>query len=69
MLKLLANLKETWLSVISIVLLLVIQANADLALPDYTSRIVNIGIQQGGIENTAPEVLRKQTMEATLLFT
>lgn len=47
MLKVLKNLKKTWVSVIIIILLLILQATADLALPDYTSKIVNIGIQQG----------------------
>lgn len=39
------------------------------SLPDYTSRIVNIGIQQGGIENSSPEVIRKSSMDNVLLFT
>lgn len=45
MLKVLKNLKHSLISVIIIVLLLCIQAMADLALPDYTSKVVNIGIQ------------------------
>lgn len=57
------------LSVIVIVLLLCVQAWADLSLPDYTSKIVNIGIQQGGIENAVPEVIRKEQMDTLLLFT
>ena len=69
MLKILKNLKVSWISVIIIILLLVLQATIDLALPDYTSKIVNIGIQQGGIENSSPEVLSKSTMENLLLFT
>ena len=47
MLKVLKNLKNSWSSVIVIVILLCIQAAADLALPEYTSKIVNIGIQSG----------------------
>lgn len=46
MFKVLSNLKKTSLSVIVIVILLCIQAWADLELPNYTSKIVNIGIQQ-----------------------
>lgn len=69
MFKILKNLKESWLSVIVIILLLILQATVDLSLPDYTSKIVNIGIQQGGIENASPEVIRKSTMESLLLFT
>ena len=45
MLKILKNLKETWVLVVIIVLLLCAQAWADLTLPDYTSKIVNVGIQ------------------------
>ena len=51
MLKVLKNLKKSIGAVIIIVILLCIQAAADLALPDYTSKIVNTGIQAGGIEN------------------
>ena len=47
MLKVLKNLKKSWTSVIVIVILLCIQAATDLALPDYTSKIVNTGIQAG----------------------
>ena len=69
MLKILKNLKETWVSVVIIVLLLCVQAWADLTLPDYTSKIVNVGIQQGGIENAAPDSITKSHMEILLLFT
>ena len=69
MFKVLKNLKESWISVIAIVLLLIVQAAGDLTLPDYTSKIVNIGIQNGGIENVAPEIIRKSEMENLLIFT
>ena len=69
MLKVLKNLKNSWVSVLIIVILLCIQATADLALPDYTSRIVNVGIQNGGIEEAAPEVISEQDMENILFFT
>ena len=69
MLKILKNLKQTCLSVVIIVLLLCVQAWADLTLPDYTSKIVNVGIQQGGIENAAPDSITKSHMEILLLFT
>ena len=69
MLKVLKNLKNTWVSVVIIILLLIVQAICDLRLPDYTSRIVNIGIQQGGIEHSSPEVIRKSAMDDVLLFT
>ena len=69
MLKVLKNLNKSIVSVIIIVLLLCVQAWADLTLPDYTSRIVNIGIQQGGIENSFPEVIREKQLRRLLLFT
>ena len=69
MFKVLKNLKESLISVIAIVLLLVVQAAGDLTLPDYTSKIVNVGIQNGGIENVAPDVIRKSEMENLLIFT
>lgn len=50
------------------IVLLFVQANADLALPDYLSRIVNNGIQQGGVENAVPTVIRASTMDHLQLF-
>lgn len=69
MLKVLKYLKKTWISVIVIVALLCVQAAADLALPDYTSKIVNIGIQQGGIDTAIPEAISKDEMDNLLMFT
>lgn len=69
MLKVLKYLKKTWISVIVIVALLCVQAAADLALPDYTSKIVNIGIQQGGIDTAIPEAISKDGMDNLLMFT
>lgn len=56
-------LKPYWLNVVLIIALLFIQANADLSLPDYLSKIVNIGIQQNGIEPDLPQVMRVTTFE------
>jgi ATP-binding cassette subfamily B protein len=68
MLKLLKYLKPfTWL-IILIFVLLFGQAMADLSLPDYMSKIVNIGIQQNGIENAAPEAIRASEMDKIFLF-
>jgi len=69
MLKVLKYLKKTKFSVIAIIILLCIQAMADLALPDYTSKIVNIGIQQSGIKEVSPKVIRKSKMDEILLLT
>jgi ATP-binding cassette subfamily B multidrug efflux pump len=56
-----------WLILIAIALLFV-QANADLALPDYLSKIVNNGIQQGGVENAVPAAIRQSEMNRLTLF-
>jgi ATP-binding cassette subfamily B protein len=53
--------------VISIVLLFA-QANFDLTLPDYLSRIVNTGIQQGGVENAVPQAIRQSQMDRAVIF-
>lgn len=61
-------LKDSKGSVLAIILLLIIQASCDLALPQYTSNIVDIGIQQGGIENVALEEMRADTLENICVF-
>ena len=48
--------------------LLFLQAYCDLSLPDYTSRIINVGIQQGGIEDNVPQKMRTSTMKALSVF-
>jgi len=54
--------------IIIIIGLLIVQAVCDLSLPDYTSNIVNVGIQQGGVEKVTPEVIRKSQLEKLELF-
>ena len=51
-----------------IIALLFLQAYCDLSLPDYTSKIVNVGIQQSGIEDSVPEKIRKTSMDSLQLF-
>ncbi len=68
MLRILRYLKPFKLPLILSIVLLFVQANADLALPDYMSRIVDVGIQQGGVENSVPQAIRSQTFEQVLLF-
>ena len=69
MLKVLKNLKKSFWSVVIIVVLLCVQAAADLALPDYTSKIVNVGIQAGGIETLVPKFISKEDMEFIFILT
>ena len=67
MFKLIKYLKKSIGAILVIIALLVVQATCDLALPDYTSKIVNVGIQQGGVENAVPDVIRKSEMDKILL--
>ena len=61
-------LKKYSFYIILVFALLFMQANCDLTLPEYTSDIVNIGIQQSGIESPVPEVIREEEYNK-LLFT
>jgi ATP-binding cassette subfamily B multidrug efflux pump len=68
MIRILKYLKPYLLLILIAVGLLFVQANADLALPDYMSKIVNIGIQQGGVENAVPKAIRQSEMDKLALF-
>ncbi|MEG0332771.1 MAG: ABC transporter ATP-binding protein [Clostridium sp.] len=68
MFKLIKHLKKYWVAIVLIIGLLVIQASADLSLPEYTSRIVNVGIQQGGVEDSAIKVIKEKDLNNLLLF-
>ncbi|TDA66140.1 MAG: ATP-binding cassette domain-containing protein [Chloroflexi bacterium] len=68
MIRLVRYLKPYLSMILLTIVLLFVQANADLALPDYLSRIVNNGIQQGGVENAVPTALRASTMDHLQLF-
>jgi ATP-binding cassette subfamily B multidrug efflux pump len=68
MLRLTKYLKPYALLIILSLALLFVQANANLALPDYLSKIVNNGIQQSGVENAVPEAIRQSEMDRFLIF-
>ena len=68
MLKMFHYMKERWYYVVMIIVLLFVQAYCDLSLPDYTSKMVNVGIQQKGIEDGVPDTIRKESLEHLLLF-
>ena len=57
-----------WKAMIALMLILFVQAYCDLSLPAYTSNIVNVGIQQGGIEDEIPEQIAREEMDKLLLF-
>lgn len=68
MFKILKEMKPFLITILIIVGLLFFQAATDLALPDYMSNIVNVGIQQSGIENAVPEVIRPEELEKIKIF-
>ncbi|MCJ7658508.1 MAG: ABC transporter ATP-binding protein/permease, partial [Anaerolineales bacterium] len=68
MLRLLKYLKPYTLLILLTIVLLFVQANAELALPEYLSKIINNGIQQNGVENAVPEAIRQNQMEKLLIF-
>ena len=68
MIKLMKYLKKSAGYVVLIIALLFLQAYCDLSLPDYTSKIVNVGIQQSGIEDSVPEKIRQTSMDSLQLF-
>ena len=68
MLNLLKHLKPFVGSMILAIALLFVQAICDLSLPDYMSNIVNVGIQQGGVENAVPKVIKSSEMKKLFIF-
>ncbi len=66
--KILKYLSEHKSIIFAIFLLLIVQAYCDLSLPQYMSDIVDVGIQQSGIEYAVPEKMRQETMENLCLF-
>ena len=68
MVRIIKHLCKYWYSVLIVIALLFVQAACDLSLPEYTSRIVNTGIQEGGIEDNTPEAITKERFEDILLF-
>jgi ATP-binding cassette subfamily B multidrug efflux pump len=68
MLRIIKYLKPYTLLILVTILLLFVQAFADLALPNYLAKIVNYGIQQGGVENAVSEAISKSKMDKLLLF-
>jgi len=66
--KIIGYLKPFWAIVILIFVLLFAQAMSDLSLPGYMSNIVNVGIQQNGIENAVPQAIRASEFSKVTLF-
>ena len=68
MTKIFKQLGRHWAACLAVVALLIVQAYCDLSLPDYTSKIVDTGIQQGGIESPVPDTVRSTTLQALELL-
>ena len=68
MTKIFKQLGRHWAACLAVVALLAVQAYCDLSLPDYTSKIVDTGIQQGGIESPVPDTIRDTTLQALELL-
>lgn len=66
--KLFKNLKPYWKSVLIIVVLLAVQAFCDLSLPQYTSDIIDVGIQNSGVAHILPEKITAEELERAQLF-
>ena len=66
MLKIFRSLKKAYIPIACIVLLLCVQVSCELTIPTYTSNIVNVGIQQGGIEDAVPDAVREESMQALM---
>ena len=66
--KIFKQLARHWAACLAVVALLFVQAYCDLSLPDYTSKIVDTGIQQGGIESPLPQTVRQSTLDALSLL-
>ena len=62
------NLIPYWKTIILIVLLLMVQAYCDLALPQYTSDIIDVGIQNGGVEHITPEKITSKEFKEAQIF-
>ena len=68
MTKIFKQLARHWAVCLAVFALLFVQAYCDLSLPDYTSKIVDTGIQQGGIESPLPDTVRQSTLDALSLL-
>ena len=68
MTKIFKQLARHWAACLAVAALLIVQAYCDLSLPDYTSKIVDVGIQQGGIESPVPYTVRDTTLQALELL-
>ena len=68
MTKLFKYLKQSWVAIFTILILLALQATTELSLPTYTSNIVNVGIQQSGIENATIKAIRESERNKLTTF-
>ena len=68
MTKIFKNMAPYWYMIVAIVLLLVVQAFGDLSLPQYTSDIIDVGIQNKGVEHILPVKMTEDEYEISQLY-
>lgn len=68
MIKILKFAKKYWYAMVLVIIFLLVQANSELTLPEYTSNIVDVGIQYKGVESSIPEVMRESTYQHMQVF-
>ncbi|WP_427813336.1 ABC transporter ATP-binding protein [Enterococcus sp. 22-H-5-01] len=66
--KIFKYLSKYWYAILAVLMLLIVQAYSDLSLPSLTSDIVDVGIQQGGLEQSTPDKIRKSTLQGIEIF-
>ena len=68
MTKIFKNMAPYWYMIVAIVLLLIVQAFGDLSLPQYTSDIIDVGIQNKGVEHILPVKMTEDEYEISQLY-
>lgn len=61
-------MKDQWYWIVFVIVLLIVQAQCDLSLPEYTSKIIDTGIQNQGIEHGVPELITGEEYQKLTMF-
>ena len=68
MFKIFRYMKDQWYWIVLVIVLLIVQAQCDLSLPEYTSKIIDTGIQNQGIEHGVPELITGEEYQKLTMF-
>lgn len=68
MFKIFRYMKDQWYWIVFVIVLLIVQAQCDLSLPEYTSKIIDTGIQNQGIEHGVPELITGEEYQKLTMF-